>query len=61
MSVLSLLGLAVCYGISAAAAPRFSFWALLTLIPLTLLAFLLPRAPHDPDSPSGEISRWLRP
>ena len=57
---LVLLGLVTCYGISAAAEPRPSFFALFTLVPVAFAAFLLPRQPHDPDSPSSEISRWMR-
>jgi len=57
---LALLGLATCYGVSAAHEPRPSFFALIVLVPLALGAFLLPRRLHDPDSPADEISRWMR-
>jgi len=57
---LGLLGLAACYGVSAAHEPRPSFFALMVLVPLALFAFLLPRRLHDPDSPADEISRWMR-
>jgi hypothetical protein len=39
---LSLLSLAVLYGVSAAAQPRPSFYALVTLVPAALVAFVLP-------------------
>lgn len=55
---LALLGLITCYGVSAAAQPRFSFFALIMLVPAALAAFLLPRPHHDPNSPAGDISRW---
>ena len=57
---LALLGLAACYGVCAAHQPLFSFFALITLVPLSIGAFLLPRRLHDPDSPSDAISRWKR-
>lgn len=57
---LALLGLIVTYGVHAAREPHPSFYALVTLVPLVLVAFLLPRRSPDPDSPAGDILRWIR-
>ena len=57
---LSALGLATCYGWSAAHAPYFSFAALVALVAMSLIAFALPRPLHDPDSPADELARWKR-
>lgn len=57
---LSLLGLVTSYGVCTAHDPFRSFFALVTLVPLALIAFVLPRRHPDPDNPADEISRWLR-
>ena len=57
---LAMVGLAVCYGVVAAHEPLRSFFALVTLGPMAVSAFLMPRPSHDPDSPSDAISRWKR-
>jgi len=57
---LAALVLATCYGVSAAHAPYFSFAALVALVIMALVAFVLPRPLHDPDSPADELARWKR-
>ena len=58
--VLAGIGLAACYGVSAAHEPYPSFPALMALGAMSLIAFLLPRRLHDPDSPADAIAKWKR-
>ena len=60
--MLSALALATCYGVVAAHEAVRSFAALMALVLLVVLAFvafLLPGKHFDPDSPAGDISRWM--
>lgn len=61
--ILCAAALATCYGVVAAHEAVRSFAALMALILLVVLAFvafLLPGRHFDPDSPAGDISRWMR-
>lgn len=56
---LSLFGLIVLYGISAAKEPGASFFVLMWLLPISFLAFVLSRPKDDPDDPAARLRRLM--